>query len=73
MSIIKETIRLVPINITGLTTNIKFGLSSDDGFLGYQQEIDNLTQVVSLDIVNPEVDVEERKVKYLPGIGPTTL
>ena len=58
MPIIKEKIRY-----TGTTTNIKFSLSSDDGFLGYQQEIDNLTQVVGIDLINPHVDVEERRFK----------
>ena len=88
MSIIKETIRLFNtptgttiINISGHTPitgitgimNISFGLGSGDDFLGYQQEIDNLTQVVSLDIVNPEIDVEERRFNYIPNIGPLTL
>jgi hypothetical protein len=68
MPIIKETIKYV-----GDTMNIRFGLSSEDGFLGLQQEIDNLTEVVSSDLVNPSIDVEERKFKYLPGISPTVL
>ena len=58
MSIIREKIRYA-----GNSMNIKFNLSLDDKFLGYQQEIDNLTQVVSLDLVNPEIDVEERRFK----------
>lgn len=58
MSIVREKIRY-----TGNTTNIKFSLSSDDSFLGYQQEIDNLTQVVGVDLINPHVDVEERRFK----------
>jgi hypothetical protein len=69
MSIIREKIKF--LNATGLTLN--FGLSSNDGFLGYQQEIDNLTQTVSNDLINPDVDVEERRFKYIPNIGPTTL
>ena len=56
MPIIKEKIKYL-----GDSMNIKFNLGSDDNFLGYQQEIDNLTQVVSLDLVNPEIDVEERR------------
>jgi hypothetical protein len=68
MSIIKEKIKYL-----GADMNLKFNLGSNDGFLGYQQEIDNLTQVVSLDLVNPELDVEERKFKYIPNIGPLTL
>jgi hypothetical protein len=58
MSIIKEKIKYAG---SGMTIN--FGLSSNNSFLGYQQEIDNLTQVVSLDLVNPEIDVEERRFK----------
>ena len=79
MSIIREKIRYIPIptgttlfnflgnTITGVTglININFGLSAEDGFLGYQQEIDNLTQVVGVDLVNPELDVEERRFKSL--------
>lgn len=60
MSIIRENIKYLG---SGMTLN--FTLSSNDSFLGYQQEIDNLTQVVSVDLVNPEVDVEERKFKSL--------
>jgi hypothetical protein len=59
MSIIKEQIKFL-----GNTMNLTFPISSNRTFLGYQQEIDNLTQFVSLDLVNPAVDVEERRVKY---------
>jgi hypothetical protein len=88
MSIIKETIKYIPIptgttqiiatghpvstGITGII-NINFGISAEDGFLGLQQEIDNLTEVVGLDVVNPELDVEQRKIKYKLGITPITL
>ena len=79
MSIIKQQFKylIVPTGttkiiisgqtITGFTgiANIKFDLSSGDGFLGYQQEIDNLTQGVSVDLINPDVDVEERRFKYV--------
>ena len=78
MSMIKQQIKylLVPtgttqVTVSGHTTtgftgivNIKFNLSSDNNFLGYQQEIDNLTQGVSTDLINPEVDLEERRFKY---------
>jgi hypothetical protein len=87
MSIIREKIRYIPIptgttqihfsghTTTGLTgiMNINFGISAEDGFLGYQQEIDNLTEVVGIDVVNPELDVEQRKIKYKPGINPIIL
>jgi hypothetical protein len=58
MSIIKEQIRAL-----GLDTHFEIGISSDDGFLGYQQEIDNLTQRTMLELVNPVNDVEKRKFK----------
>jgi hypothetical protein len=78
MSIIKEKIKylIVPtgttqIRVSGHTTtgytgivNIKFNLGSNDNFLGYQQEIDDLTQGVSDTLINPDVDLEERRFKY---------
>jgi hypothetical protein len=78
MSMIKQQIKylLVPtgttqVTVSGHTTtgftgivNIKFNLSSDNNFLGYQQEIDNLTQGVSDTLINPNVDLEERRFKY---------
>jgi hypothetical protein len=73
MPLIREKIKYLPIFSSGQTININFGLTSSDNLLGYQQEIDNLTQVTSLDLVNPPLDVEERKIKYEPNIGPTTL
>jgi len=59
MSIIRERIKLTGQDISGIT----FTLGSNDSFLGYQQEIDNLTQATMLDLVNPVVDVETRKFK----------
>jgi hypothetical protein len=79
MSIIREKIKYLVIptgttqviipghsNATGITgiVNIKFDLSSNDNFLGYQQEIDDLTQGVSNTLINPDVDLEERRFKY---------
>jgi hypothetical protein len=58
MSIIREQIRYI-----GNTTNIKFNLDVDNSLLGFQQEIDNLTQTTSIDLVNPPVDIEERRYK----------
>jgi len=79
MSIIKQQIKYIitptgttQVKVSGHTTtgftgivNIKFNLSSDDNFLGYQQEIDNLTQGVSDTLINPEIDLEERRFKYV--------
>lgn len=59
MSIIREKIQLRGIDISGLTIT----LGSQIGFLGYQEEIDNLTQVTSADLVNPVVDGETRRFK----------
>jgi len=67
MSIIREEIKYI-----GLDVKLNFGLSSNDSFLGFQQEIDNLTQVVSNDLINPPIDVEVRKIKY-PSYTPTDL
>jgi hypothetical protein len=63
MSIIQERIRNV-----GADINLKISFSSNDSFTGYQQEIDNLTQVTSLDLVNPVVNGEMRKFKMLPTV-----
>jgi hypothetical protein len=68
MPITREKIRYL-----GNTTNIKFNLSSDDGFLGYQQEIDNLTQNIGIDLVNPSVDVEERRFKNISTVNTMTF
>ena len=79
MPIIKQQIKYIPKptgtttfivsgqTVTGITgiVNIKFNLSSEDDFLGYQQEIDNLTQNVSADLINPDADIEERRFKYV--------
>lgn len=59
MPIIREQVLLTGKNISGITIT----LSSNDGFIGYQQEIDNLTQATMVDLVNPAVDVEKRKYK----------
>ena len=73
MSIIREKIRLMPGLGTELTTNIKFGLINNDGFSGLQQEIDNLTQNTSDDLINPPIDVEVRKIAYEATSGPLKL
>jgi len=61
MSIRKERVRV------GGDMNFKINLGSNDNFLGYQQEIDNITQNVSAELINPAVDVEERRFKYRPA------
>jgi hypothetical protein len=68
MSIIREQIKYL-----GVPVNLKFDLSSSDNFLGYQQEIDNLTQNTGDDLINPAVDLEERRFKYASALFPTVL
>ena len=59
MSIIKQRIRF-----NGNDAKIKFPLSTNNGFTGYQQEIDKLTQFNTLDMVNPAIDGEKLRYKY---------
>jgi len=75
MSIIKEKIRfnnsLVALTggttgFTGNTINLRISLSTTDNLVEYQQEIDKLTQVSILDLVNPVTDGEERRFKMNP-------
>lgn len=68
MSIIRERILKSAIGqgISGITISLGSGI----GFLGYQQEIDNLTKITSADLVNPVVDIETRKYKLFQ---PTTF
>jgi hypothetical protein len=76
MSIINRKILLKPVSLSGTTSgvtvindyiNIKLELGSDDGFIGYQQEIDNLTSFTSIGLINPVTDGEKRKYKRKPS------
>jgi hypothetical protein len=62
MPLIREKVKFTNQNM-----NFKFTLDSNDNFTGYQQEIDNLTQVVGIDVVNPAVDAEVRRFKMNPS------
>jgi len=42
---------------------IKIRFSANDDFYGYQQEIDNLTEITSEDLINPVEDGEMRRFK----------
>ena len=42
---------------------IKIRFSANDGFYGFQQEIDNLTEITSDDLINPVEDGEMRRFK----------
>lgn len=61
MSIIRERVELTNNNI-----NITIPLIVNNKRTGQQQEIDRLTQFNSLDLVNPPVDVEKTRFKYVP-------
>jgi len=63
MPIIREKLRSIGQNL-----NLKISFDSNDDFLGSQQEIDNLTEYTAIDLVNPIVDVEERKFKLNPVV-----
>lgn len=66
MSIIKERIKFNN-NTTGAT--ITFGLSNNNRFTGYQQEIDELTKETKNDLVNPIIDHEVRRYSHVSGEG----
>jgi len=51
------------IKYNGLDLNLNFSLDSKDDFLDYQQEIDTLTQVLSVSLINNSVDQEVRRFK----------
>lgn len=74
MSIIKHTIKLNSVNVSGTTVindaNIKISLGNNDNFIGLQQEIDNLTSFTAIDLINSSNDEEKRKYKVVTT--PTT-
>ena len=64
MSIIKEKIRYYKSGMSGDTMNMKITLSSRDAFIGYEEEIKNLTEFTATDLVNPVIDGEMRRFKF---------
>ena len=70
MQVIRETIRFND-TVSGNSINLNFTLSSDDNLMEYQEEIDNLTQFTTLDLVNPPIDGEKRRFKFYDGTTPT--
>jgi hypothetical protein len=68
MSIIKNTVKFNNLDI-----NLKFTLGTDDNFLGYQQEIDNLTTATKEELINPVVDAEVRRFKYMFRNSPMNI
>jgi hypothetical protein len=59
MSIIKERIKS-----TNQDINLKITLDRNTNHIGYQQEIDKLTEQVKVDLTNPIIDNEVRRFKY---------
>lgn len=68
MSIIKKEILFKK-----QTAYIDFNLDSKDSFLGYQQNIDNISKFESSNVVNDAVDGEKRKFKFYSEDGSQTL
>lgn len=66
MSIIKEKILY-----NSQDMNLKFTINSDNSFVDFQQEIDNLTQVTSNSLINPVQDSEVRRFKLTPNTTET--
>ena len=44
------------IQRTGDDIYLKLNLGSDDAFAGAQQEIDNITETASIELINPLID-----------------
>ena len=57
----------------GVDGYIKINLKSSNDFLGVQQEIDDLTEFKSVDLINSATDVEKLKFKLDPTIPLTVL
>jgi len=68
MPIIREKLRSIGQNLS-----LKLNFNSNDDFIGSQQEINDLTEFSALDVVNPVIDVEERKFKLNPLVGTSTI
>jgi hypothetical protein len=66
MPLIKETIRY-----NNQDMNLKIKLSTHDAFTGYQQEIDNLTQITTASLINPVNDNEMRRFKHYTDVNTT--
>ena len=63
MSLIQEKIRNI-----GVDSSLRIALSSNNNFIGYQQEIDELVKNTASDLINPVIDVEKRKFKLTPTV-----
>ena len=54
------------IKYNGQDMNLKVSFGSHDSFTGFQQEIDNETQFVTIESINSAIDEEKRKFKLIP-------
>lgn len=52
------------IKFNNLDINLKINLGDGKHLLGYQQEIDNLTELTKQELINPVIDGETRRFKY---------
>lgn len=70
MSIIKERLKFNNADI-----NLKINLSVDNNLIGYQQEIDILTEKTKQELINPIIDNEVRRFSYAINeiLNPTYL
>lgn len=59
MSIIRET-----LNLNNSDLNLKINLGVGNRILGYQQEIDYLTEETKIDLINSVIDNEVRRFNY---------
>jgi len=77
MSIIRKKIRFnasligtsgtTGTTLTGNSMNLIISLGSNENFIEYGEDINNLTQFTALDLVNPVVDGEVRRFKLVPA------
>lgn len=61
------------IKFNNLDINLKINLGGDEHLFGYQQEIDNLTEITKEELINPIVDGEIRRYVYNPYVQPANI
>lgn len=68
MPVIKETIKQNNLDVT-----LKINLGSGINLSGFQQEIDNLTELTKDELINPIIDNEVRRFQYKSENGAVNL
>lgn len=68
MQIIKEKIKFNSQDI-----NLKISLGGGNRLSGYQQEIDEITEITKTDLINPVIDKEVKRFTYYNNGSTTTL